>query len=416
MESSQKIQILIIMKNFLFSVYIVLVSIFSLNAQALKKTKKLDSLTTVLQDHYQQSNLQGFAVAVVTDTSIVYNHAFGYANAKEQKEYSIHTLQNIASVSKTLIGVSLLKAQEEGVLSLDDPINKYLPFKVTNPYYPKEQITIRQLATHTSTILDIEYYPNRAYVLNDKAFFDKNSKKKFGVELNKSTADLNLGTFLKKILAKDGEWNSKTCFLKEKPGAKHVYSNVGATLAAYILEQALGVSYADYTQEHILKPLRMNSSGWFAKKVDMKQHSVLYQDKHTAIPKYHLVTYPDGGLISNSYDMALFLMELIKGYHGKGILLQTDSYQHLFTEQLTLDHYPEAVDNPYETIVNSGVFMCFTKEGLIGHTGGDPGTIVYMFFNPTTKIGRLIILNTWLSTSKEIEQFYNIWNALDKAI
>ena len=53
------------------------------------------------------------------------------------------TIQNVASVSKTIVGIALLKAQELGKLKLDEPINKYLPFKVFNPKFPNENITIR---------------------------------------------------------------------------------------------------------------------------------------------------------------------------------------------------------------------------------------------------------------------------------
>ena len=67
-------------------------------------------------------------------------------------------MQNIASVSKTLIGVSIMKLVEEDRLSLDDEANRFLPFDIVNPHFPASPILIRHLATHTSSILDDENY------------------------------------------------------------------------------------------------------------------------------------------------------------------------------------------------------------------------------------------------------------------
>jgi CubicO group peptidase (beta-lactamase class C family) len=63
------------------------------------------------------------------------------------------------------VGIALLKAQELGKLNLDDPIQKYLPFKVVNPNFSQIPITIRHLATHTSSILDNEFYLSKNYFL-----------------------------------------------------------------------------------------------------------------------------------------------------------------------------------------------------------------------------------------------------------
>jgi len=326
--------------------------------------------------------------------------------------YEINTIQNIASVSKTLIGISLLKAQEQGFLSLDDPIDKYLPFKVLNPYYSNDKITLRHLATHTSTILDTDYYNKFSYVLNENTKLLNDTTKKYGVTFNNPDMELSMESFLKKLLSVNGEWIDSTNFLNEKPGSKYEYSNVGAALAALILEYATSTPYTEYTIKYILNPLKMVNSGWTEKDVEIKNHSVLYLSNGDPIPLYHLVTYPDGGLISSTSDLALYLIELIKGFSGDGKLLKQDSYQQLFKEQLTSEHFHDRGDNSYD--YNSGIFMGFTSDGYVGHAGADPGTIVYMFFNPKIKIGRILMINTWLSTEESVNQFYSILNTLGK--
>jgi len=373
-----------------------------------------DSLTLELDELYKKGFIYGFSVAIVNEKEILYNKGFGYSNIDLKKGYETNTIQNIASVSKTLIGISLLKAQEQGYLLLDDPINKYLPFKVINPYFSNDKITIRHLATHTSAILDTDYYDKISYVINDNTKIINDTTNKFGVTLNNPDSELSMGDFLKKLLSVNGEWIDSTNYLKEKPGSKYEYSNVGAALAALVLEYATGTSYTEYSRKYILNPLKMNNSGWTEKNVNILNHSVLYLSNGDPIPLYHLVTYPDGGLISSTSDLAIYLIELIKGFNGDGELLKSDSYKQLFTEQLTAEHYHDRGDNSYDDEYNSGIFMGFTPDGYVGHTGADPGTIVYMFFNPRNKIGRILMINTWLATEESANQFYSIWNKLGK--
>ena len=87
-----------------------------------------DSLTDALQKIHEQGLINGFSVAIVKDSAILYSKGFGQADIVAHRPYTKNTVQNIASISKTLIGISLLKAQELGKLKLDDPINNYLPF------------------------------------------------------------------------------------------------------------------------------------------------------------------------------------------------------------------------------------------------------------------------------------------------
>ena len=397
-----------------FTILILVLKIDLVSAQSENRTNYSDTLTIALEKQYKKGYIYGFSVAIVNEKGLLYNKGFGYSDISKEKNYDIETLQNIASVSKTLIGISLLKAQEQGKLLLDDPINKYLPFKVVNAYYPDKEITIRNLATHTSTILDTKFYDRFSYVANDGSQTNIDSTNKFGMILNSPDEEMTMEVFLNKLLSKEGEWYDSTNFLNEVPGSKYEYSNVGATLAALILEKATGVKYSEYTQKMILDPLKMKSTGWSQKDVDMKKHSVLYLSDGGPIPFYHLVTYPDGGLISCTEDFGKYLSELIKGYIGEGKLLKQNSYQQLFTEQLKAENYYKRGNEANDDEYNSGIFIGFTPDGYIGHTGADPGTIVYMFFNPKTNIGRILMINTWLSTEKSAKEFHSIWRTLGK--
>ncbi|RZK90170.1 MAG: class A beta-lactamase-related serine hydrolase, partial [Hymenobacter sp.] len=134
-------------------------------AQPAHRRGAQDSLTAELEALRNQGHFIGFGVAIVNSQRVLYQHGFGFADAQTHKPYGIHTIQNIASVSKTVVGLALLKAQELGQLSLDDSINKYLPFKVINPAFPRVPITLRHLATHTSSIRDNDFYLSKNYYL-----------------------------------------------------------------------------------------------------------------------------------------------------------------------------------------------------------------------------------------------------------
>ncbi len=80
--------------------------------KALKNHIKLkDSLTSKLRIANSDGELVGFSVAIIDQNKLLYNQGFGYADSKNKREYKTNTIQNVGSVSKTFIGISLLKAQ-----------------------------------------------------------------------------------------------------------------------------------------------------------------------------------------------------------------------------------------------------------------------------------------------------------------
>ncbi|MEE9364518.1 MAG: serine hydrolase domain-containing protein [Cellulophaga sp.] len=366
-------------------------------------------LTEELEKIYATGYINGFSVAIVNQDSVLYEKGFGYSDIKTNKKYTNNTVQSIASISKTFIGIALLKAQELGKLKLDDPINKHLLFDVNNPHFPNEQITIRQLATHTSSIKDPSRYEKNGYILKEK----ENKEAKVNSNFRSPNEKMVLDEFLKNILSKDGKWYKKNNFLKTKPGAIFEYSNVAAGLAALIIEKATNQSFNKFTNEYILEPLGMFDTGWSFTEVDFLKHSKLYINKETELAFYQLVNYPDGGLITSSTDLGKYLTELIAGYNSNGKILNNQSYKELFKPQLTDTNYTERNKSTYNDEYNMGVFMGISARGQIGHTGGDPGVATHMFFNSETKIGKLLIVNTDLK-KEGIKEFKAIWKKLEE--
>lgn len=370
-----------------------------------------DTLKAGLDSLHALGQINGFGVTLVDEQGVLFSDGVGFADIEMEQAYTENTLQNIGSVSKTFIGISLMKAQEMGKLKLDDPVNNYLPFKVVNPSFPDVPITIRQLATHTSSILDSDAYETYSYVLKDS--MDLTQLPEDVQNFRSPSAMMPMLVFLENMLSTGGEWYEEAVFSSNQPGATFDYTNTGATLAAAVLERATGQSFAAFTTEHILEPLGMDDSGWSFDAIELEAHSSLYVDPYTEIPFYALVTYPDGGLITSPADLGIYLAELIRGYQGEGKLLSKDSYAELFREQLDASHYTDRdEENPFDDEYNNGIFMGFTPSGYVGHTGGDPGIACFMFFNPETRRGRILMINTSIINREGVDQFYSIWGLL----
>jgi len=247
----------------------------------------------------------GLGAAIIVDKKVVWMKGFGFADKERAVAFTPDTVMNIGSISKTFTGVAMLRAVQEGKLSLDEDINTYLPFKVINPHHPNEKITLRQLATHTSGITD------RWSVYKDTYYYGRTPEP--------------LGEFLKSYFVPGGRYYSKDNFLNVKPGTHRDYSNIAAGLAGYIVELAVGKKLNVYAKQCIFSPLRMDNSSWLLSEVKPGKHSKLYvaQEGLTIpIPLYELTTYPDGGVRTSVSDLSKLFVALLNDgvYEGTRIL------------------------------------------------------------------------------------------------
>ncbi len=366
-----------------------------------------DTLTKNLKSAFEKDAIIGFSVSVVDDKGLIYENSFGYTDIELKKKYTPNTTQNIGSISKTLIGISLLKAQELGKLDLNDPINKYLPFKIINPNYPDKPILIKHLAYHTSSIIDVDEVYSKSYVLEKSEHSDNEGVYDwFSFPENR----ISLIKFIENSLTENGKWYTKEIFANTEPGEFREYSNIGAALCAQIIEFATGQDYQSFTKDYILQPLKMKSSGWSSKDIDTIKRSRLFANKEMLIAEYSLITYADGGFITSNNDLGLFLTELMKGYKGLGTLLNKESYAKLFEKQ------------KFKNVKNGeefGIFMEFSKEfikikdNVIGHNGSDPGVMTAMYFNPKTETGKILLVNTDSDFDANFwPEVASIWNSL----
>lgn len=349
----------------------------------------LDSLTVALDSHFVKSDLPGFAVALVDQDKIIYQHGFGYADVATKTPFTPETINNVGSVSKTIVGVALVKAIEDGSLTMDMEINQLLPFTVVNPYYKDVPILMRHLCSHSSTILDTRHYRN-SYIGDDTQSSSEGVSQDFSNFIN-GHEKISLLEFLENILSSEGKWYRNRNFLREKPGAVTSYSNLNAALAAYLIQTAAAKPFDFYTEERILTPLEMNSSAWKPDYLDKTKFATRYFPNGDMVPNYSLITYPDGGFLSCVTDLAKFLSAVIKMSTGTSEFLN-DKYTNILL--------------PGDGDFDRAFWGINEQTRNIGHSGSDPGTQADIQFNLDRKIGRVILTNVNAEDNEELQEQY----------
>ena len=214
----------ILCSAFPFATLILGCSCAKANAQTQLPAEMQQKIDKVATDALAKTGVPSASVAVVKDGQIAYLHAYGNARldpatpAKPEMRYSI------GSISKQFTAAAILLLQEQGKLSLDDKVGKFIP-SITRA----NEVTIRQLLSHTSGYQD--YWP-QDYVMP--------------LMLQPVTAQKILDTWARKPL--DFE-----------PGAKWQYSNTNYVIAGLIVEKASGEPLLQFLQEKVFTPLNMKS-------------------------------------------------------------------------------------------------------------------------------------------------------------
>ena len=117
----------------------------------------IQKLEALADEAIQSKMAAGLAVGVVRDGEVVYTKGFGVRDANTGEPVTEHTLFHTASISKTFVATALVQLMERGKVDLDHPVVRYLPyFRLNDPRC--EQITVRQMLTHTSGMPDTGDY------------------------------------------------------------------------------------------------------------------------------------------------------------------------------------------------------------------------------------------------------------------
>ncbi len=177
---------------------------------------------------WDKSNSPGCALAVVQDGEIIYSRGYGMANLDYDLAIRPDSVFHIASISKQFAAFSIALLAQDGKLSIDDDIRKYIP---EIPDYG-DTITIRHLAHHTSGLRD-------QWDLLSMAGWREN--------------DIKTNADVLYLASRQKELNFK-------PNDEYLYSNTGYTLLGLIVERVSGQTLRQFTTEHIFKPLGMKNT------------------------------------------------------------------------------------------------------------------------------------------------------------
>jgi CubicO group peptidase (beta-lactamase class C family) len=212
-------------------------------------SRKVDALFEALTEGIQP----GAAVMVIRDGEIVHQAGYGYANLEKQTPITADSAFRLASVSKQFTAMAIMVLAEDGALSVDDPVSRYLP-----ELAPYEGVTIRHMITHTSGLP--EYYD----------LIDTRS----GMPTN-ADALAFLATMAEPVFV---------------PGEQYEYSNPAYDMLAPLVESVSGQDFATFMRQRVFDPAGM-------------QNSFIFDHSEPAIP--HRVTgyEPDGeGFRLNDHD------------------------------------------------------------------------------------------------------------------
>lgn len=180
---------------------------------------------------FNKPDSPGCAVAVAKDGKTIFAKGYGMANLEYSVPMTPATVSETGSVAKQFVAAAIVLLASQGKLSLDDDIRKFLP---EVPDFGTK-ITIRNLITHTSGLRD----QNDFFAL-------------MGLPMGRS---VHTNDEILEVVSRQKRLNFD-------PGAEYLYSNTGYTLLALIVRRASGKSLAEFTTEHIFKPLGMNSTEW----------------------------------------------------------------------------------------------------------------------------------------------------------
>jgi CubicO group peptidase (beta-lactamase class C family) len=314
-------------KSILYLITILLLSSFGFG-QNKQIEKKIDEF---LSKQFNQAD-PGCVVLAAKEGKIIYRKAFGSADLQLNVPLNADMVFNIASITKQFTAVAILQLVEQGQISIQDSVQKFVPGYPWKGY----TITIENLLTHTSGIRDylqIDY---------ETPFLER--------------WDFEPGQLIDSF---------KTYPLDFKPGTKFSYSNSGYYLLGYIIEKISGKKYQDYIRENILQPLGMVHT-YFDQGNKIIPNRVSGYRKEGATFKNvdywsPTIEYSAGGLISSVED--LFTWQ-------KGLY----SYKILRKETLEKAFISYHLENGTETGYGYGWFIK-TSNGInsIEHQGGLPG-------------------------------------------
>lgn len=298
-----------------------------------------------MQAQHDINQFSGTVLVSKNDT-VLFKKAYGFADYEQKIKNTIDTKFQLASVTKQFTAAAILQLVQDGKLSLNDPLSRFIPD------YPKaDQVTIHMLLSHSSGL---------------------------------AMGFKNIAT---STMSADSAYNEiKKMPYEFEPGTNTAYSNIGYYLLAKIIESVSGEKYSTYLQKHIFEKAGMYNSGVITNDALIPKKAKNYikeQDRYVSNPYINWdINYGHDGVYATVEDLAIW----DKALYGT-TLLSENMKQRMFTSYNTQNWGYGFVINPF---YNHG-------HELIAHDGGFFGAMTS--FNRFTK-DRLLV--TVLSNNESL--------------
>ena len=343
-------------------------------------------------DSYQQiiddlltAGVPGVSATVLSPEGM-WSTTGGKSDLKNNIDLTPGNTLRAGSMTKVFAATTILILQDEGVLSIDDKINTYIPHSITDKIENANDVTIKQLLNMTSGIRDYHGLKSILEILN--------------LSSEKKSAEENIETI----------YNKKANF---KPGEKNLYTNSNYLLAALVIKYATGRPANEVVQEKIID--RFGLSNTFVSTVTPENLSRSYMDiydngymkdvteiDNNAVGGEDML---DGGIISSSYDLAHFLNLLMNGE------ILTENSLNQMKEFLVITE--DLGDQDFITQYGLGLMYLETDNGIaIGHYGNVHGFTGLMFYFPEADITLSVIINGYSADIQDVIMSKEIFNHL----
>ncbi|MBC7865860.1 MAG: beta-lactamase family protein, partial [Bacteroidia bacterium] len=171
-----------------------------------------------------EKNFSG-GMLIIKGGKKIFSKGYGWADKENKTPFTPRTLASMGSITKAFTAAAIMKLSETTKLSVEDPLKKYFPSIPAD----KANITIHQLLTHSSGFHE--------FLNNDGGDYEK----------------IETEAYLKRAFSEP---------LAFKPGEKAVYTNVGMSILAIIIEKVSGMDYEKYLQKNLFEPIGIKKTGY----------------------------------------------------------------------------------------------------------------------------------------------------------
>lgn len=346
------------------------------------------SLEAYMQKLLDEFQVPGAILAVAKEGELFYEKTFGYRDREEKAPINLDTVFGIGSITKSFTCVAIMKLQEQGKLSVHDPIVKYLPeFRTPNDAHTKA-ITIHHFMTHTPGMPPL---PTLIPAMMRSLKEDPTAEEL--LKLFEGEGNEPIDTF-DELMAYLAELPYE---ILGPPGTEFSYSNDAYGLLGAVIERVSGTSYENYVKEHILQPLGMERSVFHLEDLGADDNSTMLYTPKVRDGVREVLRAPGwwdspsmraaGFLKASAQDMLRYAELFRTGGTSQGAQILTEDS----IAQMTAPHIKSDSLRGYG--YGLGILPLTEQQTVIQHTGGLKGITAYMFIVPEEGITGVLLTN-----------------------